>query len=93
PQGGNLKIEISKQYLPRKQGEFLKISIEDTGCGILQENLNRIFTRYFTTKKEGTGLGLAIVDRAIKAHGGFAEVESELGKGTTVMLYLPLSHA
>ncbi|HEX9916141.1 MAG TPA: GAF domain-containing protein [candidate division Zixibacteria bacterium] len=92
PQGGSLKIETNKQYLSEKQEEFLKIAIRDTGCGIPRENLNKIFTRYFTTKKEGTGLGLAIVDRAIKAHGGFVEVESELGKGTTVMLYLPLSH-
>ncbi len=92
PKGGKLGIDISKQYISQREAEFLKISIQDTGCGIPQENLSRIFSRYFTTKKEGTGLGLAIVDRVIKAHGGFAQVESEPEKGTVFSIHFPLSY-
>ena len=91
PKGGKLRIEISREYIAPKQAEFLRVCINDTGCGISEENLSKILTRYFTTKKEGTGLGLAIADRIIKAHGGFIQVESELGKGTVFLIHLPLS--
>ena len=93
PQGGKLKIEVAKQYLSHKQSEFIEILIRDTGCGISEENLSKVFTRYFTTKKEGTGLGLAIVDRIVRAHGGLIEVESETGKGTVFAIHFPLGYA
>ncbi|MCX8090898.1 MAG: ATP-binding protein [Verrucomicrobiae bacterium] len=66
------------------------VSVADTGCGIPQEQLNRIFEPFYTTKKKGTGLGLMIVQRIIRAHGGRIELESHVGRGTTFRLWLPL---
>lgn len=68
------------------------VEIQDTGSGIPKENLENIFEFGFTTKKrgEGTGLGLALVKKIIKEHKGKIEVESELGKGTTFSVYLPI---
>jgi two-component system, sporulation sensor kinase E len=65
-------------------------SVADTGGGIPQEQINRIFEPFYTTKKKGTGLGLMIVQRIIRAHGGRIEVESEVGRGTTFRIWLPL---
>lgn len=67
-----------------------EISIEDTGCGIPEENRNRIFDLYFTTKKNGTGVGLAVVHQIITGHNGTIEVHNRSGKGTIVVIYLPL---
>jgi PAS domain S-box-containing protein len=66
------------------------VSVADTGCGIPQEQLSRIFEPFYTTKKKGTGLGLMIVQRIIRAHGGRIELESHVGRGTTFRLWLPL---
>jgi len=89
PEGGELQVSLKSYQDPKKKGQFVQIGIADTGCGIAPENLNRIFDRYFTTKKEGTGLGLAVVERIVKAHGGFVSVKSELGKGTSFFVNLP----
>jgi two-component system cell cycle sensor histidine kinase/response regulator CckA len=74
-------------------GDFVVISVSDTGCGISPENLTRIFEPFYTTKKHtansGTGLGLAMVYGIIHQTGGFIKVSSELGKGTNFELYLP----
>ena len=90
PQGGELKISNSIYKDPKREIEFIRVCIADTGCGISPENLTRIFERYFTTKKEGTGLGLAVVDRIVKAHGGRISVESKPGKGTAFFVDLPM---
>jgi two-component system, sporulation sensor kinase E len=66
------------------------VSVTDTGAGIAAEQLNRIFEPFYTTKKKGTGLGLMIVQRIVRAHGGHIEVESQLGRGTTFRVWLPL---
>ena len=66
------------------------VSVADTGGGIPQEQLARIFEPFYTTKKKGTGLGLMIVQRIIRAHGGKIEVESRVGQGTTFRIWLPL---
>ena len=65
------------------------VSIEDTGGGIPQEQINRIFDPFYTTKKKGTGLGLMIVQRIVRAHGGRIELDSKLGRGTTFRVWLP----
>jgi two-component system NtrC family sensor kinase len=69
------------------------VEISDTGCGIAPENLNRIFDPFFTTKEvgKGTGLGLAICYRIVQKHGGRIKVNSEVGKGTTFIIRLPVS--
>lgn len=66
------------------------VSVADTGGGIPQEQLNRIFEPFYTTKKKGTGLGLMIVQRIVRAHNGRIELESNVGKGTTFRVWLPL---
>jgi PAS domain S-box-containing protein len=66
------------------------VSIADTGGGIPQEQINRIFEPFFTTKEKGSGLGLMIVQRIVRAHGGRIELESQVGRGSTFRIWLPL---
>lgn len=85
--GGELRVEMSKV----KFKELIQINISDTGIGIPPENLKKIFDPFFTTKKsQGTGLGLSISLSYIKNHGGDVFVRSEVGKGTTFSLLLPI---
>lgn len=65
------------------------VSVSDTGTGIPQDQVNRIFEPFYTTKKKGSGLGLMIVQRIVRAHGGRIELESQLGHGTTFRIWLP----
>ena len=67
------------------------VTIEDNGCGIPEDNLTRLFEPYFTQKRNGMGLGLASTLNIVKAHGGVIEVNSEVGKGTTFTVTLPLA--
>ncbi len=69
--------------------EWAKISIIDSGSGMVQEDREKIFEPFFTTKENGTGLGLSIVHRIIENHSGLIRVESELGKGSSFIVYLP----
>ncbi|MFA3782394.1 sensor histidine kinase [Melioribacteraceae bacterium 4301-Me] len=70
---------------------FIEITVKDTGCGIPKENLNKIFDPFFTTKgQKGTGLGLSVIWGIIEIHNGTINVESEVGKGTTFTIRLPL---
>lgn len=69
--------------------QFAQIEIEDSGTGIPEEELEKIFTPFFTTKDFGTGLGLPITYRIIKEHSGFLKIDSQLGEGTTVRIMLP----
>jgi two-component system, NtrC family, sensor histidine kinase PilS len=88
PEGGELTIQQSKVDL---NGESrLSISIRDTGCGIGEEELDKIFEPFYTTKDRGTGLGLAIVSRVLESHGGQIAVESDLGIGTKIELSFPV---
>ena len=89
--GGNVTLGPGgRQSLP--SGDYLRIAISDTGCGIQAEHLKRIFDPYFTTKSGGSGLGLASVHSIITRHGGGIEVHSVPGEGTTFELLLPASH-
>jgi two-component system NtrC family sensor kinase len=69
------------------------ISIVDTGCGIPENNLQRIFDPFFTSKEvgKGTGLGLSVSHGIVEAHGGLIEVESKVGEGSTFRVFLPLT--
>lgn len=71
--------------------ESVWVSVTDTGCGIPEDQLGRIFAPFFTTKKKGSGLGLMIVQRIIREHGGRIDLESLPGKGTTFRVWLPLA--
>ncbi|MFH1096441.1 MAG: HAMP domain-containing sensor histidine kinase [Candidatus Desantisbacteria bacterium] len=75
---------------PDKEGDFIKISVSDTGKGIPAEEIANIFDPFHTTKKKGMGLGLSICNRFIEAHGGRIKVESEVGKGTRFVVWLKL---
>ncbi len=88
PKGGKLKVRTG--YDPRD--EVIKIEITDTGYGIPQENLPSLFEPFFSSKPEGkgTGLGLSIVYEVIDEHNGSIEVESEVNKGTTFTVKLPI---
>jgi signal transduction histidine kinase/CheY-like chemotaxis protein len=74
-------------------GSFVRISIQDYGCGIPHENLSRIFDPYFTTKKSASGLGLTTAYAVVSKHGGRISVESKSGEGTLVIIDLPASQA
>ena len=76
---------------PSRKGEdtYCEIRFRDTGPGIDNDTLGRIFEPFFTTKPDGTGLGLAVTKKIIEAHSGTLTVESEIGKGTTVVVRLP----
>lgn len=95
PGGGEVAISARNETLDADNtcllsgGDYIRIDIEDQGCGIPAEHLGRIFDPYFTTKAEGTGLGLASVYSIIKRHGGAVEASSTAGDGSCVALYLP----
>lgn len=99
PTGGRLRIEaravdVEAPAVPHvRPGRFVRLTLSDTGSGIPPHILPHIFEPFFTTKEvgKGTGLGLAVAYGIIKAHGGWIDVESELGCGTRFHLYLPAS--
>ena len=82
--GGQLSIQTGEG------SEAVWVSVADTGGGIPEEKLNRIFEPFYTTKEKGSGLGLMIVQRIVRAHGGHIELESEVGRGTNFRVWLPL---
>jgi len=100
PQGGTLHLEaenlaVDKHYTQMnaeaKPGNYVCISVSDTGAGISQQNLSKIFDPFFTTKEQGqgTGLGLSTAVGIVRSHGGFLTVYSEEGRGSYFKIYLP----
>jgi len=93
PRGGTLHIATAPASGGTRPGPFGRITVRDTGIGIPREVLPRIFEPFFTTKEagHGTGLGLATAFGIVEQHGGWIEVESEVGVGTTFRVHLPVA--
>jgi signal transduction histidine kinase/ActR/RegA family two-component response regulator len=89
PNGGKITIVANNAETPSGGNKFVKISVADTGTGIPEDLLPKIFDPYFTTKQQGSGLGLASCFSIITKHDGKIRVESTLGKGTTFHISLP----
>jgi PAS domain S-box-containing protein len=100
PEGGELTLATSIVELDMEEsrrrpganpGSYVRLSVEDTGCGISEEVRERIFEPFFTTKElgKGTGMGLAMVYGIVRNHGGTIGVKSEVGRGTTIEIHLP----
>jgi signal transduction histidine kinase len=85
PTGGQLTIKSE-----REGPDWVSVSIADTGVGIPEEDMEKLFEPLFTTKAKGIGLGLAIVKTIVDGHEGTIEVESELGKGSVFFIRLPM---
>jgi len=87
-----LSDELHSKNLSPEVKEYVLITVSDTGCGIDEENLGKIFDPFFSTKEvgKGTGLGLSIVYSIVTGHGGWIDVKSTRGKGTSFMVYLPV---
>jgi PAS domain S-box-containing protein len=96
PTGGELKIELENRVVesPANPGEYVVISVADTGSGMPSHVLERVFEPFFTTKEagKGTGLGLSMVYGFVQQSGGQIEVDSLPEKGTTIRLFLPRAH-
>jgi signal transduction histidine kinase/CheY-like chemotaxis protein len=100
PDGGKLVVKTSNQYLDLaftqtqsnlQPGDYVVLSVTDTGCGMPQSTINRAFDPFFTTKPigQGTGLGLSMIYGFSKQSRGHVAIQSEVGEGTTVSLFLP----
>ncbi len=90
PQGGELSID-SREIKTYPKEKFIKVEISDTGCGIEKKHQKNIFNPFFTSKEKGIGLGLSLVKKIITLHSGEIEFESQINKGTTFKIYLPLN--
>ncbi|OIN46293.1 hybrid sensor histidine kinase/response regulator [Pseudomonas azotoformans] len=100
PGGGSLSVETTNRHLDSvftaaygtlKPGDYVELSVSDTGCGIPENVMGRVFDPFFTTKPigQGTGLGLSMIYGFARQSHGHVTIHSEVGKGTTVSLFLP----
>ena len=103
PDGGRITIETANRPMgpdaarshDLPEGQYLSLSVTDTGCGMPPEIIDRVFEPFFTTKPlgQGTGLGLSMIYGFAKQSGGQVRIRSQVGAGTTVSIYLPRHHA
>jgi len=93
PEGGKISIRVREDLAilpPGKRVRVARLEFQDTGKGIPENDLHRIFNPFYTTKESGTGLGLAISFRIVEEHGGVIEVDSTENKGTNIRVFLPM---
>lgn len=102
--GGSLQISTRNQYIDKpisgydrvEEGDYVVLSIKDEGIGIAKEELKRIFEPFFSkkimNKNSGTGLGMSVVWGIVQDHGGYIDIKSEIGKGTTFEIFIPVYH-
>jgi signal transduction histidine kinase len=88
---GVLHFDVVRQILEDEK-EYVEIKVNDTGCGIEEKDLMKIFEPFFTNKEKGTGLGLAIVSRIVDGYNGKIKVESVIDQGTTFRVWLPVKN-
>lgn len=102
PDGGKVVLKTENRYVDRPvrgydevmEGDYVTLTVEDSGIGISAEDMNRIFEPFYTKKimgRSGTGLGMAVVWGTVKDHNGYIDARSHKGKGTTFVLYFPVS--
>ena len=89
PKGGTLDLEASSRVIRGQEQVVLRIA--DTGDGISSHQLERLYQPFYTTKAQGTGLGLCLARKYVRAHGGDLNVVSQPGKGTEIMIMLPVT--
>jgi signal transduction histidine kinase len=89
-EGGELRVTTSRLRAGSGKGH-VRVEVEDTGRGIAEEHLERIFDPFFSVRRGGTGLGLAISRKIVESYGGRIEAKSQLGKGTTFGVVLPMA--
>ncbi len=95
PEGGEITVELNRKIekpdlLSKVKDKKIILKVSDAGIGMSKETLRKLFTPFFTTKEGGTGLGMSTVKKIVEAHRGDIQVESEPGKGTTVVVRLPV---
>jgi signal transduction histidine kinase len=102
PQGGVLTVKTENVYVDSplgsssyiEVGEYVRLTVEDTGCGVEPKARDRIFDAFFTTKttgdRKGCGLGLSVVQAIVEDHRGLIDLSSSEGKGSTFSVYLPV---
>lgn len=91
--GGSIVVSTRLSNSSNEQGrsaQFVEVEVQDTGIGIPEENLEHIFDPFFTSKDEGSGLGLSISHQIIQEHGGYINVRSKVGEGTSFLVNLPI---
>ncbi len=104
PQGGSLTIGASREKLEKARdgfqniprGDYFRVSISDTGIGIPPDEIGKVFEPFFSSKKigrSGTGLGMTVVWGTMRDHGGFIDISSKQGEGTSIHLYFPITKA
>ena len=102
PNGGKIIITAANRYIDKsiksydavEEGDYVTLTVSDTGVGISPEDVERIFEPFYTKKtmgRSGTGLGMAVVWGTVKDHNGYIDVQSELGEGSTFTLYFPIT--
>jgi signal transduction histidine kinase len=94
PEGGILRVTTcveSSGTEPRRSGDWVRLSVQDSGKGISEDVRSRIFEPFFSTREGGTGLGLAVVRQTVETYGGTIEVRSKAGEGTRFDIRWPIT--